>query len=90
MEEEELGAKSLKKWLRASRKRHARMMMPRRLQNWNCSQIEKEEEEEEDDWHKENQMGRQWDEHEKLEEMLEGRRMEGSSLQVEVMQKVPE
>ena len=38
------------------------MMMPSRLQNWDCWQIENEEEEEEDDWHKENQMGRQWDE----------------------------
>ena len=58
--------------------------------NWDCSQIENEEEEEEDDWPKENQMGRQWDEDETLEELLERRRMEGSSLQVEVMQKVPE
>ena len=66
------------------------MMMPRRLQNWDCWQIENEEEEEEDDWHKENQMGRQWDEEGKLEEMLERRRMDGSSLLVEVMQKVPE
>ena len=37
-----------------------------------------------------NQMGRQWDDDGKLEKMLERRRMEGSSLQVEVMQKVPE
>ena len=52
-------------------------------QNWDCSQIENEEEEEEDDWQKENQMGRQWNEDEKLER----RRMEGNSLQLEVMQK---
>ena len=32
----------------------------------------------------------QWDEDEKLEEIVERRRMEGTSLQVEVMQKVPE
>ena len=54
-------------------------------QNCDCSQIE-----EEDDWNKENQMGRHWDEEEKLEEVLGRRRMEGSFLQVEVMQKVPE
>ena len=35
-------------------------------------------------------MGMQWDEDEKLEETFERRRMEGSSVQVEVMQKVPE
>ena len=57
---------------------------------WDCSQIENEEEEEEDDWQKENQMEMQWDEDEKLEKILERRRMERSSLQVEVMQKVPE
>ena len=55
-------------------------------QNWYCSQIGNEEEEEEDDWQKENQMGRQWDEDEKLEQ----RRIKGSSLQVEVRQKVLE
>ena len=59
-------------------------------QSWDCSQIDNEEEEEEDDWQKEDQMGRQWDEDEKLEEFLERRRMEGSSLQVEVMKNVPE
>ena len=48
-------------------------------QNWDCSQIEKED-----------QMEVQWAEDEKLEESLEGRRTEGSSLQAEVMQKVPE
>ena len=35
-----------------------------------------EQEEEKDDWQKENQMGMQWDEDEKLEEILERRRME--------------
>ena len=54
-------------------------------QKWECSQIEHEEEEEEDDWGKENQMGVQCD-----EETLERRKMEGSSLQVEVRQKEPE
>ena len=59
-------------------------------QNWDCSQIENEEEEEEDDWRKENLMEVQREEDEKLEEILERRRMEGSSMQLEVMQKVPE
>ena len=44
---------------------------------------------EEDDWQNENQMEVHWDEDENLEEIWEGRK-EGSSLQVEVMQKVPE
>ena len=57
-------------------------------QNRDCSQIENEEEEEED-WQTENQMEVQWVEDERLEEILE-RRKEGSSLQAEVMQKVPE
>ena len=35
-------------------------------------------------------MAAQWDEEEKLEEILERRKMEGSSLKVEVLQKVPE
>ena len=87
MRNENLGIKPVKKWLRASRERQARRMMPK---NWNCSQIENEEEEEEDDWQKENQMAVQWDEDEKSEKTLERRRMEGSSLQVEVMHKVPE
>ena len=59
-------------------------------QNWDCSQIEKEEEQEQDDWRKENLMEVQWEEDEKLEDILERRRMEGSSMQLEVMQKVPE
>ena len=58
---------------------------------WDCSQIEKnEEEKEEGHWPKEDQMEVQWDEDEKLEETLERRRMQGSSLQVDVMQKVLE
>ena len=56
-------------------------------QNWDCSHIENDEEE--DDWQKENQMEVQRDEDDKLEETL-ARRMEGASLQVVVMQKVPE
>ena len=53
-------------------------------QNWDCSQIEYEEEEEEED-----QMEVQWAEDERVEKILERRRMEGS-LQAEVMQKVLE
>ena len=35
-------------------------------------------------------MAVQWDEEQQLEEILERRRMEGNSLQLEVMQKLPE
>ena len=49
-------------------------------QNWDCSQLEIEEEGEEEDWQKEDQMEVQWAEDETLEEFLERRRMEGSSL----------
>ena len=56
-------------------------------QSLDCSQIENEEEGEEEDWQKEDQMEVQWAEDEKLEESLERRRMEGSSLQAEVMHK---
>ena len=40
-------------------------------ESWCCSQIENEEEEEEEVWQKENQMGTQWAEDEKLENCLE-------------------
>ena len=56
----------------------------REKHNWDCSQIAKKEEEEEE---AEGQMEVQCEEDVKLEENLE-RRMEGSSLQPEVMQKV--
>ena len=39
---------------------------------------------------KEDQMAVQWDEEQQLEEILERRRMEGNSLQLEVTQKLPE
>ena len=94
VEKGESGVKSLVKWLRASRTRQARMRRQRRLhkeqrgkvssKNWDCSQIENEEEddeeEEEEHWQKENQKEMQWAEDEKLEELLEQRRMEGCSL----------
>ena len=55
------------------------------MRSWDCSQIENEEEEE--SWQEGVQMAAQWDEEQKLEEILERRRMEGRSLQWEVMQK---
>ena len=58
-------------------------------QSWDCSQIENEEEDETEDWQKEDPMLLQWAEDEKLEEVFERRKMEGDSLQAEVMQKVP-
>ena len=59
-------------------------------QSWDCSRTEIEEGDEEEVWQKENQMGLQWVEDEKLEEILEQRRMERCSLQAEVMQKASE
>ena len=58
------------------------------MRSWDCSQIENEEEEE--SWQERDQMATQWDEGQKFEEILEQRRMKGRSLQLEVMQKVPE
>ena len=55
---------------------------------WDCSQIENEEEE--DSWRERDQMAAQWDEEQQLTEIWERRRMEGSSLKVEVLQKAPE
>ena len=59
-------------------------------QSWDRPQIEKEQKEEERDWQEEDQMEVQWAEDGKLEESLERRRMEGFSLQAEVVQKIPE
>ena len=59
-------------------------------QNWDSSRVENEEEEEEKDWQEVEWMAVQWDEEQKLEEILARRRMEGNSLQLEVMQKAPE
>ena len=88
--------KSLKMWLRESRRRHARIKMPSRPHKeqlgkvsskiWDSSQIENEQEEEEENCREEIQMESQWAEDETLEESRE-RRREGSSLQAEVMQK---
>ena len=81
--------KSIKKWLRYQATAHddaKRTAEQGFKQNWNCSQIENEEEEEEEDWQKD-QTAAQWDEEQKLEEILERRRMEGNSWQLEVMQR---
>ena len=58
------------------------------MRSWDCSQIENEEEEE--SWREGVHMAAQWDEEQTLEETLQRRRMEGSSLQLEVTQKVLE
>ena len=58
------------------------------MRRWDCSQIENEAEDE--SWRQGDQMEVHWDEEQRLEEILERRRMEGSPLQLEVMQKVPE
>ena len=58
------------------------------MRSWDCSHFENEEEEE--SWREEDQMAAQWDEEQKLEEILERRRMEGSSFQLEVVREVPE
>ena len=78
-------------------KRQACTRMPSRphkgqsvKQSWDCAQIENEEEDEVEDWQKEDQMEVQWAEDEKLEEVLGRRRTNGSTLQAEVTQRVPE
>ena len=52
------------------------------MRSWSCSQIENEEEEE--SWRERDQSAAQWDEEQKLEEILEQRRMEGSSLRAKI------
>ena len=60
-------------------------------QSRDCPRIENEEEDEEEEHgQKEDQVEVQWAEDEKLEEVLDRRRMEGNSLQAEVTQKVAE
>ena len=55
------------------------------MRSWDCSQIEDEEE----SWRGRDHMAAQRDEERTLEEILEQRRLEGSSLQLEVVRKVP-
>ena len=58
------------------------------MRSWCCSEIENEEEEE--SWREGGQIAAQWEEEQKLEEIVERRRIEGSSLKLEVMQNVLE
>ena len=57
------------------------------MRSWDCSQIENEEEEE--SWREGDKMAGQWHEEQKLEEILERKWMEGSPVQLEVMQNAP-
>ena len=56
------------------------------MQSWDCSQVESEDEE--DSWQEGDQMAEQWEEEQRLEDVVERRRMEGSSLKLDAMQKV--
>ena len=58
------------------------------MRSWDCSQIENEEEEE--SWQEKDQLAAQWDEEQKLEEILKQSGMEGSLGQFEVMRRVLE
>ena len=58
------------------------------MQRWESSQIENEEEEE--SWLEGDQMAEQWEEERRLEDIVERRRMEGSSFKLDVMRRVPE
>ena len=58
------------------------------MQSWDCSHIENEEENE--SWREGDQMAAQWDEEQKLEDILERRRTEGSPVQLEVMHNATE
>ena len=53
------------------------------IQRWDCSQIENDEEEE--SWQEGGQMAEQWEEEQHLEDIVERRRMEGSSLKLDVI-----
>ena len=58
------------------------------IQRWDCSQIENEEEEESGQGG--DQMAEQWEEEQHLDDIVESIGMEGSSLKLDVVQKVPE
>ena len=55
-------------------------------QRWDCSQMENEEVLE--SWQEGDQMAEQREEEQHLEDLVERRRMEGSSLKLDVIQKV--
>ena len=96
--ETRIRSQSLKKWLKASRKRSVCMMVSRRLykerrgkvfmRSCDCSQIENEVEE--GSWREGDQMAAQWEEEQQLEGIVERRRIEGNFLQLDVTQKVLE
>ena len=52
------------------------------MRRWDCSQIENEE------WQERDQMAAQWEEEQNMEEIVERRRMEGRSLQLDAMERV--
>ena len=58
------------------------------MRSWDWSQIENFDEEE--SWQEGDQMAALWEEEQKLKEIMERRRMEGSSLQLDAMQRVQE
>ena len=58
------------------------------MRSWDCSQIESEEEEE--SWRERDQMAAQWEEEQKLDEIVEQRRIEGDCWKLEVMRKALE
>ena len=58
------------------------------MRNWDWSQIEYEEEE--GSWREKDQMAAQWEQEQKLDEIVEQRRIEGDSLKLEVMRKALE
>ena len=55
------------------------------MQSWDCSQVGSDDEEE--SWQEGEQIAEQWEEEQRLEYVVERRRMEGSSLQLDAMQK---
>ena len=91
VERKELGMKSLMQWLRASRRRQACMMTPRRLHKEQQGKVSSQIVTARKSKTKKRRKTRwkvQWAEDEMLEERLERRRMEGISFRAEVMQKV--
>ena len=58
------------------------------MRSWDCSQIENDEEVE--SWQERDQMAAQWQEEQKMEDILGRRRMEGSPVQFEAVQNMPE
>ena len=58
------------------------------IQRWNSSQTENEEEEEY--CQESDQIAGHWEEEQNLDDLIERRRMEGSSLKLDILQKVPE